>query len=80
MSTHDVFRKSTPTCPHCGHAMDMDEMCYGTPTCDEDLFALATDEGRTVVECPRCDQQYWVQGGFAPQYTSAFAEEELDLG
>ena len=67
----------TPKCPHCGHAMDADEMCYGKPTCDEDLFDLAASEGRTVIECPSCDMQYWVQGGYTPHYTSAFAEEDL---
>lgn len=71
------FRQPTPTCPHCYHEMDMDEMRYGKPTSEADLFALAPEEGRTVIECPACDKQYWVKGGFIPHYTSAFAEEEL---
>lgn len=66
-----------PKCPHCGHEMDSDEMSYGKPTCDEDLFALAPNEGRAVIECPACDKQYWVQGGYTPMYTCAFAEEDL---
>ena len=67
----------TPKCPHCGHEMNNDEMCYGKPTCEVDLFALAPKEDRAVIECPACGQQYWVQGGYVPQYTSAFAEEGL---
>lgn len=77
MSDFDTFERKRPTCPHCGHMLDEDEMNYGKPTCDEDLWALAPEEGRAVVECPACDQQYWVQGGYRPQYTSAFSEEEL---
>lgn len=77
LSTHDTEETIRPTCPHCGHMMDSDEMCYGKPTCDEDLWALAPEEGRAVVECPACDHQYWVRGSFKPQYTSAFSEEEL---
>ena len=77
LSTHDTFETPAPTCPHCGHELDTDEMLYSKPTCDEDLFALAPNEGRAVIECPRCDQQYWVSGGYKPHYTSAFSEEEL---
>ena len=79
LSTHDTVNTLSPTCPHCGHEMDSDEMNYGKPTCDEDLWALAPNEGRAVIECPACDQQYWVQGGYRPQYTSAFSEDELDF-
>ena len=78
MTTHDTYKTSAPTCPHCGHAMDTDEMLYGKPTCESDLFALAPDEGRAVIKCPRCDTEYWVQGGYTPHYTSAAGEEELD--
>lgn len=72
-----IFKQPTPTRPHCDHAMDNDEMLYGKPTCDEDLFALAPDEGRAVITCPAYDQEYWVQGGYQPHYTSAPAEELL---
>jgi uncharacterized protein with PIN domain len=57
--------------------MNNDEMCYGRPTCAEDLFALAPAEDRAVIECPVCDKQYWVQGGYTPHYTSAASEDEL---
>lgn len=70
-------RAARPTCPHCGHEMDDDEMQYGKPTCDEDLFALAPAEGCAVVQCPRCDQEYAVRGGYEPHYTSAFSLDEL---
>lgn len=75
MTTHDTFRTNTPTCPHCGYAMDTDDMlsCCG----NVDLFALAPDEGRECIKCPSCDAEYWVQGSYAPRYTSAFFEEQL---
>lgn len=76
-ATHDCHQQPTPTCPHCGHALDTDEMLFGKPTCEEDLFALAPDEGTTVIQCPACDLEYWTKGGFTPHYTSAAAEEEL---
>lgn len=72
MSVHD--NTTTPKCPHCGHEMTHDEMYYGG---DVDLFALAPQEDSTVIECPVCDKQYWVKGGYVPQYTSAFAEEDM---
>ena len=73
MSEHRTFERAGPTCPHCGHEMTEEEM-----DCEANLFALAHNEERAVIECPVCDKQYWVQGGWKPQYTSAFAEEELD--
>lgn len=75
MTSH--FQQPTPTCPHCDHAMDTDEMQYGSPTCSEDLFGLASDEGSAAITCPACDQEYWVKGGYRPHYTSALAEELL---
>ena len=72
---HDTFQQPHPTCPHCGYMMDTDDM-YSL-TVGEDLFALAPDEGQTCVNCPRCDAEYWVKGGYMPHYTSAFSEEEL---
>lgn len=71
------FKRPHPTCPHCGHEMDDDEMQYGPPTCSEDLYALAPNEGTAAIECPACDTQYVVQGGYTPHYTSAFSYEEL---
>lgn len=73
-----LFRNSTPVCPHCLHKMDTDEMYCGNPTWDEDLFALAPDEGAATIECPACDKEYVVQGGYTPHYTSAFSYEELE--
>jgi len=42
-----------------------------------DLFALAPTEDRASIKCPVCNLEYWVQGGYQPHYTSAFAEELL---
>lgn len=62
------------TCPHCQHKLDTDEML----ALDFDAFALAPNEGREAMTCPACDQEFWVQGGYIPHYTTAFAEELLD--
>lgn len=69
----DTFQTSHPTCPHCGHELNHDEM-HDLPG---DLYARAPNEGTATIECPSCDREYWVRGGYQPQYTSAFAEEEL---
>lgn len=66
-----------PICPHCGHQLDDDEMQYGSPTCDEDLYLLAIDESVAVIECPLCDKSYAVLGGFKRHYTSSFSSEDL---
>lgn len=68
-----TFQTKHPTCPHCGHELSHDEMHDATV----DLYALAPDEGRECIECPVCDKEYWVQGGYVPHYTSAAAEELL---
>lgn len=57
--------------------MDAEEMQYGPPTCEEDLHMLAHNEATAVIECPACDLQYVVQGGYTAHYTSAFSFEEL---
>ena len=67
------YRKNTIVCPHCDYEMNDDDMHNH----DEDLFAIAPKEGRCVVECPNCDKEFWVEGSYMPQYTTAFAEEEL---
>ena len=72
MST--LYHRPYPTCPHCRHTMDIEDM----QSCvDVDLFALAPAEDRTSIKCPACDLEYWVQGGYQPHYTSAFSEELL---
>ena len=77
MTKHDTYQQPYPTCPHCGHQLNADEMNYGPDVSEDDLWALAPDEGRAAVTCPSCDAEYWVEGGHVPHYTSAFAEEEL---
>lgn len=72
----DLHQQLTPTCPHCAHAMNAEEMSWST-TSDDDLFVAAPYENHVCVTCPACDLQYWVKGGYTPHYTSAFAEEDL---
>ena len=74
MSEIYTFQRPYPTCPHCGYSLDADDM---NSISSEDLWALAPNEERAAIQCPQCDAEYWVQGGYAPHYTSAFSEEEL---
>ena len=46
--------------------------------CPHCQHKLDTNEGREAMTCPACDQEFWVQGGYIPHYTTAFAEELLD--
>lgn len=77
MTTKDTggpaFQAPAPTCPHCGHALNSDEMNEQKA----DLWAAAQHEFSECVKCPVCDLEYWVKGGYVPHYTSAFSEEEL---
>lgn len=66
------FEKPNVICPHCDHEFTADEM----NECDEDLWALAPNEECTDLECPVCDQPFYVKGGYKPLYTTAFCEEE----
>lgn len=63
----------TIICPHCQHELDTDEML----ALDFDAFALAPAEGCEAMTCPVCDREFWVQGGYIPDYTTAVAEELL---
>lgn len=70
-STHEQIR---PVCPHCGYMIDELDM---PDIADFDIYALAPEEDTNVIECPQCDKEYWVRGGYNPHYTTAFAEEQL---
>lgn len=72
---HDTFQKPKPTCPHCGYALDTEDMNSGFS--EADLWAAAPDEMTATIKCPSCDQEYAVRGGYVPHYTSAFSEDEL---
>lgn len=72
---HDTLETPRPVCPHCGHTFTIDDMI--DTVAKVDLFALAPKEEREAVTCPSCDLEFWVQGGYSPHYTSAFAEEDL---
>ena len=73
---HNTYQTPYPTCPHCGHQLNDDEM-YCSEVSDADLWALPSREERTTIVCPSCDTEYWVEGSYIPHYTSAFSEEEL---
>lgn len=61
------------TCPSCDHEVTNDE-ALGM---DEDLYALAPDEGRAEIRCPSCGVTYYCQGGYVPTYTTALDEDAL---
>ena len=70
-TTH--FRTAAPTCPHCNHEMDDDEM-LADPA---ELFAAAPDESQHEITCPACDQAFHLRGGYTPFYTTAIDEDDL---
>lgn len=45
MKKPDTYQQPSPTCPGCGYALDSDDM--NSDFADDDLWALAPDEGRT---------------------------------
>lgn len=67
------FEKPVVTCPHCDHEFTSDEMNES----DVDLWALAPNEETTPLQCPACDSDFFVKGGYKPLYSTAFAEELL---
>lgn len=74
MEKYSTFETAHPTCPHCGYELDHEDMLSVS---DDDLYALAPSEGSAAVRCPKCDNEYAVQGGYTPHYTSAFSLDEL---
>lgn len=71
------YNTMTPKCPYCDHDMNAEEMSYGKPTCEVDLLALAPDDVRVVIECPVCDEQFWLHCIYTPKYTSTYSEYDL---
>lgn len=67
------YAKSAVTCPHCDHEYTSDEM----NECQTDLWALAPREEIVDLECPVCDKEFFVKGGYRPEYTTVIAEELL---
>ena len=72
-NTKCTTKRTLLPAPHCDHEYTSDEM----NECQTDLWALAPREETTDLECPACDKTFFVKGSYRPQYTTAFAEEEL---
>jgi len=71
----DTYQTFMPVCPHCSHEFDSDDMNAAS----NDLWAAAPDESRFQVACPSaaCGKDFWLQGGYRPQYTTAISEDDL---
>ena len=66
-------KTASPVCPHCGHVYTHDEMV----DCEVDIYGIAQSEDTDVIECPVCDKEFWVKGGWTPKFSTAIAEELL---
>ena len=64
----------TPVCPHCGHVYTTDDILQNDLV---DIYGIAHAEGLAVIECPSCDQEFWVKGGYKPHFATAVSEELL---
>ena len=64
----------TPVCPHCGHVYTTDDILQDDLV---DIYGIAHCEGIAAIECPICDQEFVIKGGWKPTFSSAFAEELL---
>lgn len=65
-------------CPHCDHRFTLDEMVsVDTVDCGF-LYELAHKEEIGAIKCPVCDQEFWVKGGWNPEFYTSFSEEELE--
>lgn len=71
-----TFQTDYPKCPHCGYELDPDDM--NSQFSEVDLWALAPREESATVQCPQCDKEYAVRGGYRAHYTSTFTMDELD--
>lgn len=76
MARHHYNTKH-PICPHCEYEFNADEMVEHHTQDDTMLYTLAHDEGIDSIECPQCDQVFWVEGSWQPTFTTALAEEDL---
>lgn len=69
-----TFKTPTPICPHCSHVYTIDEILQDDLV---DIYGIAHAEGLAVIECPVCDQEFFVKGGYNPHFSTAVAEELL---
>ena len=82
MSAFDfIGHTNTPRiiCPHCFQEMTDDDMHDALILGSTDLWSLAPNEERAELACPNidCEQAFFVQGGYRPEYTTAKTEDEL---
>ena len=71
----EIWQQDTVVCPHCKHRYTSDEL---NESCgDVDIWEVAHGEDTAELECPVCDQHFWVQGTYLPRWSTAFAEEQF---
>lgn len=74
MTKHN--KTTTPVCPHCDRAMDINEMAE----LNLDIFTIAPHEEilNEPISCPGCRGQIWILGGYDPHYTTRATEKKIE--
>ena len=60
-------------CPHCDHIFTSDDI----EKAEHDLFELARNEEGEYEYCPGCGEQFYIQGGWNPEYETASTHCEI---
>ena len=61
-------------CPFCQHKYSDDDMYRG----QSDLYAIAPNEEKISELCPICLKEFWIQGGYVPEYETFKTEDECE--
>jgi ribosomal protein S27E len=69
-----MTKNSFVECPHCGD-IQSDDHLYKQ---DDDIYALAPNGDFSTIKCEGCGNEFWVSGGYIPQYETFKTEEEFE--
>lgn len=67
LDLRDLWFNQFPKCPHCGHE-------------DQDWWDRSldfADGDRNEVDCPHCDESYWIESTVERRFTTAIEEDDL---
>ena len=59
--------KSKIECPYCSYIFSSGDM----DKAEHDLYDLAKNEEGEYEYCPWCTEQFYIQGGYTPEYETA---------